>query len=106
MRGMGNRDLCLVWNVTLRWILLLWNMEQGWTDAIDQAHWSFLDPRTYLPVGLLKLQVRKWSRWCHNGCPLHRWLKCGSSTFCTSTDTWLTGLTLQLPEGLCACSTL
>ena len=32
---------------------------EGWTDAIDQAHWSFMDPRTDLPVGLLKLQVQK-----------------------------------------------
>ena len=31
------------------------------TYVIDQAHWSFSDPRTDLLVGLLKNQVQKWS---------------------------------------------
>ena len=31
------------------------------TYVIDQAHWSFSDPRTDLPVGLLKNQVQKWN---------------------------------------------
>ena len=31
------------------------------TSVIDQAHWSFSDIRTDLPVGLLKNQVQKWS---------------------------------------------
>ena len=34
---------------------------EGWTDVIDQAHWSYLEPRTDLPVGLLKNQVQKWN---------------------------------------------
>ena len=31
------------------------------TFVIDQAHWSFSDPRTDLLVGLLKNYVQKWS---------------------------------------------
>ena len=30
------------------------------TYVIDQVHWKFSDPRTDLPVVLLKNQVQKW----------------------------------------------
>ena len=56
---MGNRDLCLLGVECFFEMDSVVVEHEGWPDVIDQARWSFLDPRTDLLVGLLKIELQK-----------------------------------------------